>query len=198
MRTCEYDGEPFPEPRSHPWLAAADHPECRYYDLTAAPGHIRADLEDLRPWSRYASIEALYGLLERVNAAGCRLESNDCEFTGPAANDTAAIPKRLRCSGRVMVLFRHLERNIPVAGIEGLKDQLHHALFARDPDFRWGVIGTTIVPVRYLALDVSAGGALGTQLMISYWAWGDSEAETMLNLGRLIGNLAAALGEVEA
>lgn len=198
MRTCEYDGDPFTEPRSHPWLAPAGHPECRYYDLRAAPGHIRADLEDLHPWRRYASIEAIYRLLEQVNRAGFGLESNDCEFTGPVKNDTPAIAKKLRCSGRVMVLFRELERNIPSPTIEALKNRLHQALVTQDPEFSFGVIGTTVVPVRYLALATSAGGSIGTQLMISFWAWGDTEGETMDNLGRLVANLAFALEQVEA
>lgn len=104
MNTCEYDGAPFTEPRSHPWLTTVGHPEWQYYDLTAAPEHIRTALEDLRPWRRYASMEGMYRLLEQVNRADCSLESNDCEFTGPQPNDTAAFPKKLRCSGRVMVL----------------------------------------------------------------------------------------------
>ena len=56
-----------------------------------------------------------------------------------------------------------------------------------------GIIGTTIVPVRYLALPEAREQQLGSQLMLSFWAWGDSEADTMLNLGRLFKNLARAL-----
>ena len=37
---------------------------------------------------------------------------------------------------------------------------------------------------------------MGSQLMISFWAWGDSEAETMCSLERLLTNLATVLGKL--
>jgi hypothetical protein len=126
------------------------------------------------------------------------LESNDCAFTGPHPNPDVAVPKALQCSGRIMVLFRALERNTTEGQIEWLKLQLHQDLVGVDPNFRSGVIGTTIVPVRYLALPESGNQQLGSQLMISFWAWGDSEAENMVNLARLLKNLSQALRKVSA
>jgi hypothetical protein len=188
MRTCEYAGAPFEDARSHPWTDATDNPACRYYDLTAAPEHIRRSLEDFQPWSHYAAVEDFYVLLETLNRQGSRFESNDCAFSGPLQNDQPAIPKAFQCSGRVMLLFRELAQNT-VAGVELLKNQLHHELVPLDRSFEWGVIGTTLVPVRYLALD----NQLGSQLMISFWAWGDTEADTMTNLKRLFKSLSRAL-----
>jgi hypothetical protein len=52
------------------------------------------------------------------------------------------------------------------------------------------------VPVRYLLLPVKDGQQLGTQLMISFWAWGRSEADNMQNLGRLLDNLTEGLREL--
>src|SRR5688572_28866709 len=111
MKTCEYAGVPFTEPRSHPWLGAEMDPDSRYYDLTASPEHIRRSLEDFRVWSHYPAIEAFYGLLERLNYPKSALESNDCAFTGPEQNENAAVEQPLECSGRLMILFRALERN---------------------------------------------------------------------------------------
>ena len=198
MKTCEYAGVVFAEPRSHPWVDTAGSPECRYYDLTSTPEHIRSSLEDFRPWSHYRAIEYFYLLLTALNQPESTLESNDCAFTGPQKNENPEFNKSLQCTGRVMLLFRKLERNTVQGEIESLTNQLHHYLANGDPDFRWGVIGTTIVPVRYLALSESNGRQLGTQLMISFWAWGNSEAETMLNLGTLLKNLARALRHVSA
>lgn len=191
MQTCEYDGDFVSEVRSHPWTDATGHPEFRYYDLTRDPSQIRTMLEDYLPWSRYAAVEKFYTLIAAINRAEFALESNDCEFTGPEANHSAAVAKRMMCSGRVMVFFRCLERNICAENVLELRLKLHVALASGDPDFRWGVVGTTIVPVRYLAVR---GGAVGTQLMISFWAWGDTESENMDNLGRVFGNLSAAMG----
>ena len=97
-----------------------------------------------------------------------------------------------------MVLFRRLKRNTVQGAIEWLTNQLHRHLANLDADFLWGVVGTTIVPVRYLALAESKGQQLGSQLMISFWAWGNSEAETMLNLGRLMKNLSQSLRRLSA
>jgi len=198
MRTCEYAGPTIAKPRSHPWVDSAGSPEYRYYDLTAAPELIRSALEDFRPWSHYEAIEDFYLLLTALNRPNSVLESNDCAFTGPQVNENPGFRKSLQCTGRVMVLFRKLKRNTVQKEIEWLTNQLHCHLANVDPDFRWGVIGTTIVPVRYLALAESNGQQLGSQLMISFWAWGNSEAETILNLGRLMKNLSQSLQHVSA
>ena len=190
MKTCEYAGDPFTEPRSHPWVDAVNGADYRYYDLTATPALIRSALEDFTPWARYSAVESFYNLLERLNHRGSVLESNDCAFTGPHLSAGTDGEKALECSGRVMILFRALASNTAL-GVERLKNAIHAELVALDPGFRWGVIGTTIVPARYLAL--LDGEQLGAQLMISFWAWGDSEPDAMLNFGRLVKNLSQAL-----
>jgi len=198
MKTCEYAGTPFSTPRSHPWSDTLGAEGSRYFDLTASPEHIRTSLEDFKPWSRYPAIEAFYTLLERLNHEDSELESNDCAFEGPRPNENRNVAKALECSGRVMVLFRALARNTEEGAIAWLKNQLHLALGALDPNFRSGMVGTTIVPVRYLSLPEENGQQLGAELMISFWAWGNSEDENMQNLGRLLKNLSQALRKVSA
>ncbi len=193
MRTCEYDGAPFPSPRSHPWTDAAANPAFRYRDFKADTAAIRTSLEDFAPWGGEAAIEAFYQLVTWLNSPGCPLESNDCEFTGPHPNESPSFAKRVACSGRIMVLYRVLGQNRAWSRIAALKDGLHHRLGARDPDFAWGMIGTTIVPVRYLELPGARAAQLGHQLMISFWAWGDTEPELMENLERLVRNLSVCL-----
>ena len=161
--------------------------------IRASPALIRSSLEDFIPWERYAAIEVFYVLLERLNHEKSLLESNDCAFTGPHPSESSATQKALECSGRVMVLFRDLPRNTAAGQIETLKNELHLALTRLDPNFRSGVVGTTIVPVRYLALPEANDEQLGVQLMISFWAWGNSEDENMQNLSRLLRNLTTAL-----
>ena len=198
MKTCEYAGAVFTDPSSHPWVDTAGSPECRYYDLTSTPEHIRSSLEDFRPWSHYEAIEDFYLLLTALNHPNSVLESNDCAFTGPQVNENPGFRKSLQCTGRVMVLFRKLKRNTVPGEIEWLTNQLHLHLVNLDPDLLWGVVGTTIVPVRYLALAESQGQQLGSQLMISFWAWGNSEEETLSNLGRLMKNLSRSLRHISA
>lgn len=198
MKTCEYAGGVFPELRSHPWLQSSTDLTARYYDFTASPQLIRSVLEDFLPWSRYGAIETFYGLLERLNHARSKFETNDCEFSGPQASDQPEIAKAFGCSGRLMLLFRSLEQNTIEASVAALKYDIHTNLAELDEAFVWGLVGTTLVPTRYLGLPESNGQQLGNQLMISFWAWGDSEADTMLNLGRLFTNLSRALRNVSA
>ncbi len=193
MKTCEYDGAPFTEARSHPWTDSASCADYRYVDLKADVSRVRTALEDFVPWSHYAAIDDFYTLVEWINGPRSTLESNDCAFTGPHANDAPSFAKALQCSGRIMVLFSRLEKNLSRPGIESFKDALHHRLGAIDPAFSWGMIGTTIVPVRYVTLDLSEDRQLGYQVMISFWAWGNVEEELMANLARVLRNLSQGL-----
>jgi len=192
MKTCEWAGASLGR-RSHPWTDSEGDPASRYYDLTAQPEHIRTSLEDLLSWQKYPAVEVFYTLLERLNHPKSSLESNDCAFNGPGENEDRSVRKAMQCSGRLMVLFRALAKNADSSRLDALKNQLHLDLVAVDPSFQWGMVGTTVVPVRYLALPESRDQQLGSQLMISFWAWGDSEADTMLNLGRVFKNLSQAL-----
>ncbi|MBK7402614.1 MAG: hypothetical protein IPJ34_41890 [Myxococcales bacterium] len=191
MMTCEYQGEPLGEPRSHPWTDAVSDAAFRYHDLRATPALIRSALEDFVPFETTDAVEAFYGLLEWLNAPGSSLESNDCAFTGPADNEHPAFSQRLGCSGRLMILRRALARNVVAGSAERLAIGLHRALARLEPEFTAGIVGTTLVPVRFLALPPKA--RLGQQLMISFWAFGETEAEVMENLLHVVRNLSSAL-----
>lgn len=179
--------------RSHPWSGSLSDAAHRYYDLRRDPGLIRTALEDLRGWERYPAIETFYRLLESLNGAGSVLETNDCAFEGPAGNEQAGVPKALQCSGRLMLLFRELPHNTVPVRVHSFTQALAHALSSEDEGFEWGVIGVTIVPVRFTALPGTDAAQRGSQLMLSFWAWGDDEADTMANLDRTLAGLGAAL-----
>jgi len=197
MITCEYDGVPFTEPRSHPWTDAVSSSACRYYDLKATPSLIRTSLEDFVPFCHHEAIDDFYTLLEWLNASDSTLESNDCAFTGPEANENnREIGRELVCSGRLMVLYRALPENVAVERIASLKNRLHERLAPLDPELESGIVGTTIVPVRYWTLPGTVASQLGHQLMISFWAFGSSESEVMTTLGRVMKNLSQALRAV--
>lgn len=196
MQTYEYAGEAFSVPRSHPWLGSVDDPLARYLDFRASPELIRSSLEDFKPFQRYAAIEEFYALLELVNHPRSQLESNDCAFNGPGPNQTPKVPASHECSGRLMLLYREIEQNARKSRIAWLNAALHYQLALLDPKFTLGMIGTTLVPVRFLALPDDA--QLGEQLLVSFWAFGNSEAVTMGNLSRLFKNLSHALRVVSA
>jgi hypothetical protein len=190
MKSYAYDGPTLTEPRSHPWTDSVGDAVARYYDLTATPSLIRSALEDFVPWSHYPAIDAFYSLLEWLNQPQSLLESNDCAFSGPEPNQELGSALALQCQGRVMLLFRALERNRG-GQIGRLENSLHRSLALLDPTFDDGAIGTTVVPVHYRALP--AGRQLGAQLMISFWAWGNTEGECLAALARLMQTLSSAL-----
>jgi len=196
MKTCEYDGEPFSEPRSHPWSDSALDEGARYHDLSAAPELIRSALEDFTPFQRYPAIEDFYGLLQRLNHPKSSLESSDCAFSGPQPNQSAQMQAKLECSGRLIILYRALAENTLQTKMAWLSLALHRERAELDPQLASGIIGTTLVPIRYLALP--EGAQLGQQLMLSFWAFGNSEASLMLGLSRLFKNLSHALRNVSA
>jgi hypothetical protein len=193
MKTYVYDGEALTLARSHPWTDAVSSSNFRYYDLKLWPALIRTSLEDFLPWSRYPAVDRFYALLEWLNSTASPLESNDCAFIAPHPNKNSHFLKSLECSGRVMILFRDLSRNLLPDNLLALTDALHNALAPVDPYFEFGIVGTTLVPVRYVTLPAPPDAQLGSQLMLSFWAWGNTKTESMTNLGRLMKNLSHAL-----
>jgi hypothetical protein len=177
--------------RSHPWSASTEHPSHRYYDFRSSPELIPVVLEDFRPWDGYAAIQSFYELLAWINGNGSPFESNDCAFSGPDDNADAGFRKRLQCSGRLGLLFRDLGLNTRKHVMIRLIEGMHIRLKALEPDFAWGAIGTTLMRVDYLALP--EGRAEGSQGLLSFWAWGDDEAEVFENLARVISALREAL-----
>jgi hypothetical protein len=196
MKTYKYDGEVLTLARSHPWTDAVASSGFRYYDMKMSPTLIRTSLEDFLPWSRYPAVDRFYALLEWLNGATSPLESNDCEFTAPHPNKNPQFRKSLECSGRVMVLFRDLSRNLSPHDLLALTNALHDALATADPHFEFGIVGTTLIPVRYVTLLAPSDAQLGSQLMLSFWAWGNTKTESMTNLDRLMKNLSHALRDV--
>jgi len=193
VKTYTREAAGFDAPRSHPWTDAVGNSGSRYYDFKASPQLVRTSLEDFTPWSGFAAVESFYRLLEWINAPGGAFESNDCEFTGPRQNPDPVFEKSLECSGRLMILYRELSLNLSRARVERLEDTLQRRLAELDSEFEWGVVGTTIMRTRYVDLPGPEQGQLGYQLMLSFWAWGETVDETMLHFDRVVGILARAL-----
>jgi hypothetical protein len=177
--------------RSHPWSTSTEDLGHRYYDFRARPELIPAVLEDFRPWEAYVAVRSFYDLLAWINGPASPFESNDCAFAGPEANVDRGFRKRLQCSGRLGLLFRDLRANTSDRAMIRLIEGIHVRLRAIDPDFAWGAVGTTRLRVDYLELPEA--GAAGSQVLLSFWAWGDDEPEVFENLARVIVALREAL-----
>ena len=148
-------------------------------------------LEDFRPWDAYVAVRSFYDLLAWINGEGSPFESNDCAFVGPEENVDGDFRKRLQCCGRLGILFRDLSLNTSERAMSRWIEGIHTGLRALDPDFAWGAVGTTRMRVDYRELP--EGRADGSQLLLSFWAWGDDEPEVFENLARVISALREAL-----
>ncbi len=196
MRVYEHSDADSLRPRSHPWIDAESNPAFRYYDFKTQPDLIRSSLEDLQQWTAYPAIETFYRLLEWLNGSASIFESNDSAFNGAAATAGTPSSKPLQCSGRLMILYRDLAVNTSREQMHRLTNATAQALSEADPLFESGAVAATIVTTQFTALPGPLERQHGQQLMLSFWAWGETEAETMCHLDRIFHNLTGALQRV--
>lgn len=196
MKTYDHAGSDPEEVRAHPWTVSTTDPAARYHDFKANPALVRTSLEDFIPWSGWPAVDSFYELLEWANGPDSTIETNDCAFEGPGANETAGFPKALEVTGRLMILWRDLRLNLVRSNVEWLRSNIHLLLNEADRDFEYGAVGITVCRVRFLALSTASERGVGDQLMLSFWAWGDTEDEVMANLDRTVRNLHASLRAV--
>ena len=191
MKVYEHSDPDSMSPRSHPWVDSESNPAHRYYNFRSSPELIRSSIEDMQEWSAYPATETFYRLLEWLNGPESVFESNDCAFSGATA--TPLSPKRLQCSGRLMMLYRDLALNTSPKQIQWLTNAAAHALNRTDPAFEGGAIGITIMSARFTTLPGPPERQRGQQLMLSFWAWGEQEPEVMANLDRTFRTVTVAL-----
>ncbi|MDH5626284.1 MAG: hypothetical protein OEY21_09275 [Nitrospira sp.] len=196
MKVYEHSDPDSLKPRSHPWIDAESNPAYRYYDFKTQPELIRSSLEDLQQWTSYPAIETFYRLLEWLNGSESIFESNDSAFNGAATTVGTPSSTPLQCSGRLMILYRNLSLNTSPEQMHRLTNATAQALSETDPLFEWGAIGATIMSAQFTTLPGPPERQRGQQLMLSFWAWGETEAEMMRHLDRIFHNLTGALQRV--
>jgi hypothetical protein len=201
-----YDaGRTYPTIRLHPYTATGVE-QAGYVDFKTQPERIPEVLEDFRPYADREGIQAFYELLGRINGADSQLESCDSAFRPPAPQKDANSHRALSAYGRLYILFRNLTFNCSANHVKWLTQELMRELTNTDPDWppSEGVVGFTLIKILQLAL--SAGEWLsesefsaadddpgyGQHLMLSFWAYGETEYEVYVNLGRLFRNIGVA------
>lgn len=192
MRVYELQDPGLQRPRAHPWINGETDTSHRYYDFRRHPELIRSSLEDLAPWDGHASTETFYRLIEWLNGPDSTLESNDCAFNGVSANEGPHSERRLETSGRLMILCRDLVANTSGDQVGELAQGVAGVLSQMTPELE-AVVGVSIVDVQFTTLPGPRQQQRGQQLMLSFWAWGDDQAETLGNLDRTLDNLGQAL-----
>ena len=183
-----YDEKELEGVRAHPWTISDGNPGCRYYDFRRRPELIPIVLEDFVPWSHYAAVEEFYAYLTWLNGPDSELESNDCAFGGVRRNNSEHLTsKKLQVDGRLMVFFRELAMNCDQRNAVYLRDCYRWYLERTQPDLQLAALG-----LSNLGTYFNAVGKIGSCLVFSFFAWGDSEAEAMDTARHLFAGLKEA------
>ena len=195
--------------RLHPYTGTSVE-QAGHVDFKSQPERIPDVLEDFRPFAHRAGIQEFYGLLREINGPESQLESSDSAFRPPAPHKDPNSYRALSAYGRLYILFRNLAYNSSDNHVQWLTQTMMRELTYADP--QWpsseAVVGFTLISVLQLAL--SAGEWLsdsqfsaadndpghGQHLMLSFWAYGDTEDEVYVNLGRVFKNIGVACAAV--
>lgn len=153
--------------RTHPWTTSLFNSDNKYYDFKQTPDMIPEVLEDFKLWAYYEAIQLFYDLLRWLNGSESLLESNDCAFKGPGENNDKQFSKSLKCSGRLMLLYRDLQLNISEEHINWLKGCFEFHLGRLDTEFEWGAIGLTFCDTEYIGLTVPENERMGKLLQLT-------------------------------
>jgi hypothetical protein len=187
------DSNPNDPVRLHPYEGSVYGGDVDYYNFRESPELIREKLEDFKPFEHQKAIQRFYEGLEWLNSNASKLESNDSAFAGPRPNDNSpGFKTTLQCSGRVMVFYRTLPLNLISAKTDWLLRATNHFSKSLDPKFNRGALGLSFMDTAFVDLR----NAIGKELQIQFWAFGDTEEETWNNLKRVFDNLFGALKAV--
>ena len=196
--------------RHHPWLTAMKDETERYYDFRRQPELIRTVLEDYLPMAHYEAVRSFYSLLEWLNGEDSPFETNDCGLRPVTDNNQPELTaKRLVISGRLMVFFRELDRNVSPESAAAFNRTgsflTHRPDFQSSDSTEWLVrrsleefdrlfperqeacIGIELMPTLFeQATESRPEEKLGYELNYRFWAWGDDENEVMVNLSIVV------------
>ena len=177
----------------HPYTGGAYSEDIRYYDFKRHPELIPTVLEDFVSYSQEPAIQRFYKLLRWLNSPDSVLESNDCAFMGPHKETDPKRDKTICVSGRLMIFYRDLGLNIPKENLKMMSDAVLHYLSRFAPSLTWqqASVGVTVVSTIYEVFN-----RVGRRLLLSFWAWGNTDDEAFGNLERLFSALHECLIQV--
>jgi hypothetical protein len=204
MKVYYDDARTYPGSRLHPYGAGATG-QTGHVDLRAHPELIETALEDFVPFAQRAATRAFYDLLREVNGPASHLETSDCAYRAPKPHQDPNSPLALCTVGRLYVLFRDLRLNCIGTQVEWLCGKLMAHLNETDPTLTaaQGVVAFTRVRILYTALSRGAwrpegfeaepnDPGHGEQVMLSFFAYGNTEDEVDANLLRVFRNTTAS------
>lgn len=212
MQVYYDDGLENPEPRLHPYQAARPYADGQpdpkgFLDFVANPELIETSLEDFMPYGHTAAVRTFYDLLRWANGPESPLATCDCGTRPPSSHKDRNSHRPIRIHGRLFFLFRDLKLNCSAEHTDWLCGYAGHVLKAIDPGLpaHDAVVGFTLQPVLHITLSTGTplpdGGlssgpgdpGLGRHLMLTWFAYGDTEADAFTMLDRTFKNIWSAL-----
>lgn len=210
--------------RTYPWTENESYAADRYYDFKANPTLIPQALNSFKGWSDWSDwegVQLFYKLLEWLNGPDSRLESNGCGFRGPSKNPQKdRWPGELLTTGGLIFLFRNVELNLseqsaawaakfmPVGGTlpplapgkntGWLLRRSHQYLQQLNPEFIGGCVAVILFPTLYSELPLEHNDKFGHEVAFQWWAWGDTEKETMDHFKEVVATMFECLKRVSA
>jgi hypothetical protein len=178
--------------RLHPYEPGGSDPRVRYYDFRNHPELIPVSLEDFRPWEHYEAIGRFYDLLRWLNSNESAYESNDSGFALRPGRGFG-LDARVVAGGRVMIFIRDLSHNLSTTKIGFLKGLLCEGIREVEPEFTGGHIDVSTTLACFSALPGADEDKVGAEVVLEFYALGETEEEAMSNLSVLITGLHAAL-----
>lgn len=209
MQTYYDEGREYAVARLHPYSAGAED-QAGYVNFKEHPNQIAESLEDFKPFANLEAIQVFYSILTEINGSRSHLETCDCAFRPPAPHKDSNSNLALSAHGRLYLMYRESQINCSFEHTDWLCGRLMAVLDETDlalPPSR-AVVGFTHNKVLHLALsngewrpdgqfecDEDDPG-YGRHLMLSFWAYGDTEGEVFSTLGRVFGNIGVACQSV--
>lgn len=201
-----------PEPRLFPY-GPADATQSGFVDFIQQPELIETCLEDFRPFAGTQAVETFYEFLRWINGPTSHLATCDCGLFPPAPHSDRNSEHALRITGRVFILFRDLRGNSSLSASDWLCVRMMNEMTDVDSNFSdaKGVVGFT----KQLALQTGisngtwrengkfeSSGAndpgFGHHLMLTFFAYGQTEEETFESLNRVFKNIRVTAEKISA
>lgn len=177
--------------RAHPWTVSESDPACRYVNFVEHPELIESTLEDFHDQQDTAHAKSFYSLIRTMNAKDGQLETNDCGFHAPHAHGDSNSDKALVATARLCVLFRENAYSIVEGACMWLRGSYLSLLQKVDPEYAANdaVVGLTLQRTAFISLPGESNVYAGNLLMLSFWCYGDSDAEAFSNFERTSRNV---------
>lgn len=181
-------------PRVHPYRKVHHDDRGGYYDFKRDPDSIETSLEDFAAHAGNPGVQDFYELLRYVNRPEAPFETTDCGLSQRLhVSKNSPFPDKAGwVGGRVMLMWRDIERNCRSTSVTWLRNQLLQQFkrYRRRHDY----VGFALGPFPTV---FSASGAEGHQIDIEFAMWGDTYEEALDRFRDVVAILDKVLRRVE-